>query len=101
VTGLYNGVPFGSRDFVGRIAGASAQIAANIAAVASSKEEEQKGQGIQTPAQQAFSLRTNRSNYGSDVFEQRFEVVGIGEEGRATFEDLSYVADGFWEGLLK
>jgi hypothetical protein len=101
VTGTFNGVPFGSRDFVGRIAGASAQIAANLAAIASSKEEQEKGEGIQTPAQQAFSLRTNRANYASDVFQQRYEVVGVGEEGRATFDDLSYVADGFWEGLLK
>jgi len=101
VTGHYNGVPFGSRDFVARIATTAAQLVANLSAIATSKEEQEKGDGIQTPAQQAFSVRTNRRNYASDVFQQRYDVVGIGEEGRATFEDLSYVADGFWEGLLK
>jgi hypothetical protein len=65
------------------------------------EEEETRGKGIETPSQLAFSVRTNRPNYAADVFQHRYDVVGIGEEGRATFEDLSYVADGFWEGLLK
>jgi hypothetical protein len=69
--------------------------------VEAKEEEETRGKGIETPAQLAFSVRTNRPNYAADVFQQRYDVVGIGEEGRATFEDLSYVADGFWEGLLK
>src|SRR5690606_36945730 len=70
VTGHYNGVPFGSRDFVARIATTAAQLVANLSAIATSKEEQEKGDGIQTPAQQAFSVRTNRRNYASDVFQQ-------------------------------
>ncbi len=61
-----------------------------------------RGDTGETAAQQAFDQFPNRSNYGVDPFHQRYNILGVAQQtGVAGFEDISYVQDGFWEGLLK
>ena len=61
-----------------------------------------RGDTGETAAQQAFDQFPTRSNYAVDPFHQRYNILGVSQqEGVGGFEDISYVQDGFWEGLLK
>jgi len=60
-----------------------------------------RGDTGETAAQQAFDQYPNRSNYAADPFKQRYNILGVAQkEGVGGFEDISFIQDGFWEGLL-
>jgi hypothetical protein len=60
-----------------------------------------RGDAAQTPAEQAFLNDPDRKNYAEDPYRKRYNILGIAAESGASFNDISYVQDGFWEGLLK
>jgi mucin-19 len=60
-----------------------------------------RGDTGETAAQQAFDQFPNRDNYAVDPFRQRYNILGVAQEQVGGFEDISYIQDGFWEGLLK
>jgi filamentous hemagglutinin family protein len=62
-----------------------------------------RGDTGETAAQQAFDQYPNRSNYGVDPFHQKYNILGVAQQQGVAggFEDISYIQDGFWEGLLK
>jgi hypothetical protein len=75
---------------------------------AASLSEEQKiedrflhGDTVQTPAQQSFFQYTDSDHFGDDPFRKRYNIVGVTDDNRGGFNDISYIQDGFWEGLLK
>ncbi|HUB95196.1 MAG TPA: hypothetical protein VL993_04720, partial [Stellaceae bacterium] len=60
-----------------------------------------RGDTGETAAQQAFLQSPDRPDYALDPFRQRYNILGVDQGNAGGFEDLSYVTDGFWEGLLK
>jgi hypothetical protein len=97
-SGFYNGIAVTSTNLIAATNQASATITAVTAEIA---RQAGKGGADQTPAQQAFDSSPTRDNFAEDTFEQKYSVLGVGDEGRASFESLSYIQDGFWEGVLK
>ena len=97
-SGFFSGIAVTSINLVAATNQASATVTAVTAEVA---RQSGKGGADQTPAQQAFDSSPTRDNFAEDTFEQKYSVLGVGDEGRASFESLSYIQDGFWEGVLK